>query len=185
MAAKQNEMAYTALNIGIVAAILVGLYFLYKWIKNHLPGGNGGNLFGGPGKEQTYGNGNGPHNAGSGDLLTRLADKAKTDLKSVPHNLIVAIQLKNANAQAAKFGNKQGTNIVINKALKAVNALSDTNFLIAIKEWQALDNVKEVYDSPLALNVTSTATSSIFLSRYGQLTGRITPNAPYSVTVAK
>jgi hypothetical protein len=76
--AKQNEIAYQALNVGIVAGMIVGIYFLYKWLKNHV-GGNGGTLFGGSGKEPTSGNGSGAQNSGPSDFVTKLAKKAEED----------------------------------------------------------------------------------------------------------
>lgn len=158
--AKNNEIAYKALNIGIVAAVIIGIYFLYTWLKKKAEANTDNN--GGMDKVKP----------GTGDLLTRLADKAADDMKNVPHDLIVAIQLKKANQQAAKFSTKKGTNIIINKALKEVNALPDGHFIIAVKEWQALDNIDRVFDSPLALYV-STPAISVFLTRYGQLIGKI------------
>jgi len=178
MTAKQNDIAYKALNIGIAAGILIGLYFLYKWLKNHV-GGNGGTLFGGPGKVKTYGsasaNSNGPN-----DLVSKIAKKTEEDLTSAPHTLVVAIQLEHANLQAKKFVKKQDTNIVINKALKAANALSDHDFMLAVKGFLALSNNPDLYKTPLAGNVSNTGSKSIFLSRYGELTGQIDSSAAYS-----
>lgn len=178
MTAKQNDILYKALNIGIIAAVIVGIWFLYKWFKNH-HGGLGDTLFGSA-KQPSSGDGHSDNNGGPSDLVTRIAKKAEADLKNAPHTLVVGIQLDRANKSAKQFDKKQGTNVIINKAIKAANDLSDKDFLLAVKGWLALGDIPEFYDTPLATNVTNTANHSIFLTRYGVLTGRINSTAAYS-----
>lgn len=183
MTAKQNDIAYKVLNIGIVVAVIAVIWFLYKWFKNH-HGGKGDTLFGSA-KQPSSGDGHNDNNGGVSDLVTRLAKKAEDDVRNAPHTLVVGIQLDRANKEAKKFDKKQGTNIMINKAIKAANDLSDKDFLLAVKGWMALGDIDEFYDSPLALNVTNTANHSIFLTRYGVLTDRINSTAAYSAHSTK
>lgn len=170
--AQQNDIAGKVLNLGIIAGVVVGLYFLYKWLSGHIGNGGGDTLFGGSPVPST-GNGNNP---GIVQQIKTVADKIsdsyKKEIGHPTHIAVVGYQLQLANRSAKVYKSKPGTNIVINKALKAVNALSDTDFMAAIAEWQKHDKFKDVYDTELAGNQVSSAARSIFLTRYGKLTGK-------------
>lgn len=167
----------TALNIGIFVAVVIGLYFLYKWVVNHV-GGHGGTLFGGKGTHRTFGNGSGMNNAGA-TVADKIEGAFNESIFQPAHHIIVATQLSMANKAAAKYRNKPGTDIVINKALKAALDLPDSEFLKVIKEWLAIDNLGNIYNSDLAGAKITASTRSAFLSRYSQLLGTASADVPY------
>jgi len=170
MAAKSNDIADKVLNIGIVVAVIAGLWFLFKYLKNALGGGD--TLFGGA-NSPSSGSGNQP---GIDLELKHLGDRIAA---AVNKNIInptkatrMAIELEVANKAALKYWNKAGTNIVINKTLKAVNALPDNEFLDAVNKWLKIEN-KDFYDTTLVGAQIYTMNHSNFLLRYQALTGKV------------
>ncbi|MGZ3983429.1 MAG: hypothetical protein ACXVJE_19530 [Mucilaginibacter sp.] len=164
--AKNDDILNKVINIAIVAAVVIGLWYLYKWAKDHI-GGNGGTLFGGSGKEPGG-------NADKGDapktVAEKIVDNYNKTIAQPTRVVLVANLLHLANKSAKKYDNKSGTDIVINKALKSVNALDDTEFTKAINQWLYMDKLG-FYESYLAGAKITGPGRSAFLTRYHKLTG--------------
>lgn len=171
--AKSNDITDKVLSLGIIAGVVIGLWVLYKWVKNHLDG-NGGDTWFGASKEPSAGNGTNPGiPAPVKNIGQTISDAYKKEIGHPSKIIAYAYGLELANKSAKKYRNKPGSDVVINKALKAVNSLPDADFMAVINEWQRIDKFKEVLDTDLASAKILTNARSLFLTRYGRLTGKI------------
>jgi hypothetical protein len=169
-----NQDEKTLVNIAIAIAACIGLWFLFKWIKGNI-GGNGGNIFGGPGKEETFGFPTG----GAGTVEDKIIGSYNKNIFQPAEHIVFATKLSAANRLAKKYQTKPGTNVIINDALKSVLKLPDNEFMQVIKEWIAIDGLSDIYSSDLATAEITANTRSPFLTRYGQLTGQIQTGIAY------
>jgi hypothetical protein len=160
--ARSNDIADKVLNIGIVAGVVIGLVFLYKFFKNQFGGGGGP---GGPANKPSAGN------PAGGSMFDRLDAAYHKDILEPGKETRIAYELEAANIAALQYWNKPGSNIVINKVLKAVNKLNDVDFMAAVTKWLSLTKEKDFYKTTLVGAKIYTAGHSDFLVRYERLSG--------------
>jgi hypothetical protein len=176
--AKQPDYTGALINLGIFAGIALAVWFGYKWLKNH-----GSSIFGGLGTNETIGTGSDPGGipsfeelltkASNGSVSAKMALAYKKKMTPQTKASAVAYELSAANRQAAKFEHKAGTNVIINKALKAANALSDVDFMSSIREWQQLDKFDDFYSTHLAGAKITVQARSTFIGRFAKISGSV------------
>jgi len=167
--AKQNDITTTVLNIGIIAAVVAGIWFLVKYLREH------GLHFG----DGSGGNGTAPGNKGTGGSVLDDGHKLGNKLSLAYQDTLLnptlqkrfGYELALADEQAKKYWTKAGTNVIINKVLKAVNKLDDQQFAAAITEWKKIGGWKSFYDTQLVGAKIYTGEHSNFLVRYQRITG--------------
>lgn len=166
--AKSNDIADKVLNIGIVVAVIVGLVYLLRFFK-----ASGGDTLFGSSKIPSSGSGDKPGTEGGlSAIFNKLDAEYKEHIANPTKGTRIALQLEAADVSAKMFWNKPGSNIVINKTLKAVNALPDNEYMDAVTKWLKLAG-KDFYDTTLVGAKITTDSHSQFLLRYEALTGKV------------
>src|SRR6185312_11918602 len=158
------------INLGIIAAVIIGLVFLYKFIKGQFKGGD--TPFGS--SKTPGGNGSGSA-AGSnaGGIFTQIDNAYQEKILNPLKEDVTAAKLTIANVEARKFLNKPGSSVLINTALKSAMKLPDNQFLLAISRWLTLSRAKDFYATDLVGAQIYTSAHSDFVERYGELTGTV------------
>lgn len=198
MAAKNDELVEKLIKGGIIVAVLVIGYMLYK--KLFSGNGTGAGQGTGTGSGNSSGVAGTLHNVaqklehGAETVINKIANNvAKTSpahfdpetAKAVQLGLNIAglnnvipfkgkvadlvAKLQKADQQAAMFHDRPGTTPQINSILKAVDGLADQEFILVMNSWKNAAGYTSIYYSHLAGAKLTTHSRSLFLQRLNKL----------------
>lgn len=174
--AKKNSLPDWVFKFGIVVAIIIVIWFVIKYLRDH--GLHFGDGSGGSGILPTGGSGKKRLLPAKGtNVLDKLNTALRDEVLNPSKTYRIGLELELANREAKRYlsqGNKAVLkNSIINKTLTAANKLNDKEFSEAIRAWQNIDGFKDVLDTPLAQAPILTPGHSSFLTRYSRLTGKL------------